>query len=102
MNNNNKTSEFDELQENLNRIDLLTKRLVLSLANKNNDSDYAKPNQELYYKAASKYFSEMLSNPSRLIENQVKFYKSTLQIWSDAQKDFLNQTENKADVSDRR
>ena len=40
MNNNNKTSEFDELQENLNRIDLLTKRLVLSLANKNNDSDY--------------------------------------------------------------
>ena len=33
MNNNNKTSEFDELQENLNRIDLLTKRLVLSLAN---------------------------------------------------------------------
>ena len=48
MNNNNKTSEFDELQENLNRIDLLTKRLVLSLANKNNDSDYAKPNQELY------------------------------------------------------
>ena len=39
MNNNNKTSEFDELQENLNRIDLLTKRLVLSLANKNNDSD---------------------------------------------------------------
>ena len=44
----------------------------------------------------------MLSNPSRLIENQVKFYKSTLQIWSDAQKDFLNQTENKADVSDRR
>ena len=102
MNNNNKTSEFDELQENLNRIDLLTKRLVLSLANKNNDSDYTKPNQELYYKAASKYFSEMLSNPSRLIENQVKFYKSTLQIWSDAQKDFLNQTENKADVSDRR
>ena len=102
MNDDNKNNEFDELQENLNRIDLLTKRLVLSLANKNNDSDYAKPNQELYYKAASKYFSEMLSNPSRLIENQVKFYKSTLQIWSDAQKDFLNQTENKADVSDRR
>ena len=37
MNNNNKTSEFDELQENLNSIDLLSKRLVLSLANKNND-----------------------------------------------------------------
>ncbi len=102
MNNDNKNSEFDELQENLNRIDLLTKRLVLSLANKNNDSDYAKPNQDLYYKAASKYFSEMLSNPSKLIENQVKFYKSTLQIWSDAQKDFLNQNENKTYSSDRR
>ena len=102
MNNDNKNNEFDELQENLNRIDLLTKRLVLSLANKNNDSDYAKPNQELYYKAASKYFSEMLSNPSKLIENQVKFYKSTLQIWSDAQKDFLNQNENKTYSSDRR
>ena len=39
MNNDNKNNEFDELQENLNRIDLLTKRLVLSLANKNNESD---------------------------------------------------------------
>ena len=57
MNNDNKNHEFDELQENLNRIDLLTKRLVLTLANKNNDTDYSKPNQELYYKAASKYFS---------------------------------------------
>mgnify|MGYP003346436227 CR=1 FL=1 len=61
MNDDNKNNEFDELQENLNRIDSLTKRLVLSLANKNNDTDYSKPNQELYYKAASKYFSEMLS-----------------------------------------
>ena len=76
MNNNNKTSELDELQENLNRIDLLTKRLVLSLANKNNDSDYAKPNQELYYKAASKYFSEMLSNPSNMVRCSKRFFKS--------------------------
>ena len=51
MNDDNKNNEFDELQENLNRIDSLTKRLVLSLANKNNDTDYSKPNQELYYKA---------------------------------------------------
>ena len=91
MNNNENNinySEIDDLQKNLSKIDDLTKRLINSLANKKQDKNFSLPNQDLYYKAASKYFSEMLSNPSKLIENQVKFYKSTLEIWSSAQKDF--------------
>ena len=88
--NNGNFPEFDDLQKNLSKIDELTKRLVISLANKKQDTNFSQPNQDLYYKAASKYFSEMLSNPSKLIENQIKFYKSTLEIWSSAQRDFLN------------
>ena len=104
MNNNENNinySEIDDLQKNLSKIDDLTKRLINSLANKKQDKNFSLPNQDLYYKAASKYFSEMLSNPSKLIENQVKFYKSTLEIWSSAQKDFLNYDKEK-NFSDRR
>ena len=104
MNNNENNinySDIDDLQKNLSKIDDLTKRLINSLANKKQDKNFSLPNQDLYYKAASKYFSEMLSNPSKLIENQVKFYKSTLEIWSSAQKDFLNYDKEK-NFSDRR
>ena len=47
------------------------------------------PSQELYYKASAKYFSEILSNPTKLIENQVKYYKSTLENWTNIQNEIL-------------
>ena len=100
--NNGNFPEFDDLQKNLSKIDELTKRLVISLANKKQDTNFSQPNQDLYYKAASKYFSEMLSNPSKLIENQIKFYKSTLEIWSSAQRDFLNNDNDEKNFKDRR
>ncbi len=100
--NNGNFPEFGDLQKNLSKIDELTKRLVISLANKKQDTNFSQPNQDLYYKAASKYFSEMLSNPSKLIENQIKFYKSTLEIWSSAQRDFLNNDNDEKNFKDRR
>ena len=83
--------DFDELKINLEKVDVLTKKLVYIIATKSKKQQTTPPNQELYYKAASKYFSEILSNPSKLIENQIKYYKSSLETWSDVQKYFLNQ-----------
>ena len=71
--------DFDELKINLEKVDVLTKKLVYIIATKSKNQQTTTPNQELYYKAASKYFSEILSNPSKLIENQIKYYKSSLE-----------------------
>ena len=82
--------EYQELLNNFDKIDTLTKRLVISLSSKTPDPAVkTQPSQELYYKASAKYFSEILSNPTKLIENQVKYYKSTLENWTNIQNEIL-------------
>ena len=94
--------DFDELKKNLEKVDVLTKRLVIIIASKSKKQQITQPNQDLYYKAAAKYFSEILSNPSKLIENQVKYYKSSLETWSDVQRYFLKQENNNSKKNDKR
>ena len=97
-----KNFDFDELKKNLEKVDVLTKRLVFIIASKSKKQQITQPNQDLYYKAAAKYFSEILSNPSKLIENQVKYYKSSLETWSDVQRYFLKQENNNSQKNDKR
>ncbi len=94
--------DFDELKKNIEKVDVLTKRLVFIIASKSKKQQITQPNQDLYYKAAAKYFSEILSNPSKLIENQVKYYKSSLETWSDVQRYFLKQENNNSKKNDKR
>ncbi len=94
--------DFDELKKNLEKVDVLTKRLVFIIASKSKKQQITQPNQDLYYKAAAKYFSEILSNPTKLIENQVKYYKSSLETWSDVQRYFLKQENNNLQKNDKR
>ena len=94
--------DFDELKKNLEKVDVLTKRLVFIIASKSKKQQITQPNQDLYYKAAAKYFSEILSNPSKLIENQVKYYKSSLETWSEVQRYFLKQENNNSKKNDKR
>ena len=83
--------DYKELFNNFDKIDTLTKRLVVALSTKTPDPAVkTQPSQELYYKASAKYFSEILSNPTKLIENQVKYYKSTLENWTNIQNEILN------------
>ncbi len=100
--NQNQNFDFDELKKNLEKVDVLTKRLVFIIASKSKKHQITQPNQDLYYKAAAKYFSEILSNPSKLIENQVKYYKSSLETWSDVQKYFLKQENDNSQKNDKR
>ena len=101
-NNQYENFDFDELKKNLEKVDVLTKRLVFIIASKSKKQQITQPNQDLYYKAAAKYFSEILSNPSKLIENQVKYYKSSLETWSDVQRYFLKQENNNSKKNDKR
>ena len=90
--------EYEELLNNFDKIDTLTKRLVIALSSKTPDPAVkTQPSQELYYKASAKYFSEILSNPTKLIENQIKYYKSTLENWTAIQNEILKNTDTSSD-----
>jgi hypothetical protein len=43
--------DFDELKINLEKVDVLTKKLVYIIATKSKNQQTTPPNQELYYKA---------------------------------------------------
>lgn len=79
-------SNVDTLNDNLKRIEVLTQRLVTSLADKREKNPALEgPGQELYMKAAAAYFSEMMTHPSKILEQQVSYWGKSLQHWMKAQ-----------------
>ncbi len=79
-------SNIEMLNANLERIDELTKRLVSALATQPDKKQALEgPSQELYMKAASAYFAEMMSNPSKILEQQVSYWGKSLRHMVEAQ-----------------
>jgi len=79
------TSEYDDsekldtLNANLARIEVLTQRLIAAFAKKQPQrADLQGPDPSLYLKAATAYWTEMVHNPSKIIEQQVEYWGKTL------------------------
>ena len=94
----------DELERNIERLNALIPRLAAALAaRKARDPRLEAPDQKVYAEAAAAYFSEMLNDPSRLIEAQVGYWSESLKNWADIQKRVLQDeaadegTEQRAD-----
>ena len=74
------------LNENLARMDALTKRLVGALAQRRgSDPGLAGPGPELYAKAMAAYWTEIANNPGKLIEQQVGYWGEALKHAVEAQ-----------------
>jgi polyhydroxyalkanoate synthase len=74
------------LTSNLEMMDALTKRLVAALAaRKGADPGLQGPGPELYAKAMAAYWSEMATNPGKLIEHQVQYWGQALRHAMEAQ-----------------
>ena len=75
------------LKANLDELEDLTVRLVKAIANRR-ESDPAMqgPGYNLYAKAAAAYYAEMMAHPERIIEQQVQFWRKSLENFSHAQK----------------
>ncbi|NBD29869.1 MAG: class I poly(R)-hydroxyalkanoic acid synthase [Alphaproteobacteria bacterium] len=75
-----------KFEQNMARIEELTQRLVNALAHKKQvPDDLQGPSHELYAKAATAYWAEMMQNPAKLIEQQVGYWGKTLQHYVEAQ-----------------
>ena len=79
-------NNIDLLSENMAKIEELSQRLIAALTNKEMPNPGLQaPGQDLYFKAASAYFSELMTNPTKLIEHQVAGWGKALQHYIDAQ-----------------
>ncbi len=77
---------IERLTSNIQKIEELTKRLVSALAQRKHFNPAIEaPSGELFVKAASAYWSDMASNPSRLLESQLEMWSKSLQFYIDAQ-----------------
>ena len=76
-----------KLDENMARIHDLTARLVAAMAQKRTVSkELQGPSPDFYATATKAYMADLISNPSKIIEQQVGYWGKTLQHFVDAQK----------------
>ncbi len=94
------------LQENLDELEALTVRMVKAIAKKReSDPSLNGPSNELYAKAAAAYYAEMMAKPEKMIEQQVQFWRKSLENFSSAQEKIAVSEETEAPtprISDRR
>jgi len=78
--------DIEKLTSNIQRIEDLSSRLVTALSNKKPlNAALQAPGGELFQKAASAYWSEMMANPTKILENQLELWGKSLQFYVDAQ-----------------
>ncbi|WP_417206685.1 PHA/PHB synthase family protein [Antarctobacter sp.] len=74
------------LEENLDRVEELSKRLVSALTRRHPTPQALNgPDSALYAKAAQAYVQEWVNNPAKLIEQQVSFWGKTVTTFVEAQ-----------------
>ncbi|MFA7434037.1 MAG: class I poly(R)-hydroxyalkanoic acid synthase [Gemmobacter sp.] len=76
----------DRLAANLARIEELTQRMVAALSQRGvADPALSAPGPDVFAKAAAAYMSEMMTNPAKLVEQQVAYWGKTLQHYAEVQ-----------------
>lgn len=81
---------LEKMTENLARVEELSQRLITALSARNPaNPSLSGPSQDLFAKAASSYWSEILENPGRLYEKQVEYWGKSVRHFMEAQHQLL-------------
>lgn len=103
-NTNVAAEELDKLNENLARVEELSRRFMRVMTHKKlTDPGIQGPNQELFAKATTAYWAEMMQDPAKIFEHQMQY-------WADSVKHFVatqhaltqGETLDEDDITDRR
>ena len=77
---------IERLTENMGKVEELTKRLVDAMSQKTpHNTALDGPNQELFARAATAYWSKALQNPAHLLEQQIEFWSKSVLNFAEAQ-----------------
>ena len=75
-----------KFERNLKKIDELNRRFLNAISkNKTSNPNLLGPGQDFYSKAFGAFMTDMVTSPSKFMENQVGYWSKSLQLWSDAQ-----------------
>ncbi len=78
---------IERLKENMEKVDELSKKLVEIMATrKGHHPGLDGPNQELFARAATSYWAEILQNPAKMMEQQVEYWGKSVLNFAEAQK----------------
>ncbi|MCG6882958.1 MAG: class I poly(R)-hydroxyalkanoic acid synthase [Silicimonas sp.] len=81
---------LEVLNENLAKVEELSQRFVSAVAQKKQiHPGLQGPGHDLYMKAATAYFSEAMSHPSRILETQVEYWGKALRHFVEAQESLM-------------
>ncbi|QBF32780.1 class I poly(R)-hydroxyalkanoic acid synthase [Thalassococcus sp. S3] len=77
---------FERLTENLSKVERLSKRLLDVMSHKTpHNAALDGPNQELFARAATAYWTEALQNPAKILEHQLSFWSQSVMHFVEAQ-----------------
>ncbi len=96
---------IERLKENMGKVEELSKRLVEVMAGKTPHTPALDgPNQELFAKAATAYWADVMQNPSKLLEQQIEYWGKSVLNFAEAQKAMTSgeSEEPDAPVKDKR
>ena len=81
---------LEKLNENLARAEELTQRLVRAFSSRDPaNPSLNSPDQELFTKAASSFWGEMVENPGRLYEKQLEYWGKSVRHFMEAQQGLM-------------
>ena len=76
----------DRLAENLSKVEDLSERLINALSSKRQiDPNLQAPGQDLLMKTSAALWSEWLSHPSKIFEQQIAYWGKSVQHFIEAQ-----------------
>ncbi|MEO0358789.1 MAG: class I poly(R)-hydroxyalkanoic acid synthase, partial [Pseudomonadota bacterium] len=80
------SKDVDKMQANLAKVEALTQRLVAAISHKKPVRPSLQgPGQDLFVKAATAYVVEMMSNPAKVMEQQIAYWGESLRHYVEAQ-----------------
>nr|WP_233270351.1 class I poly(R)-hydroxyalkanoic acid synthase [Chachezhania sediminis] len=77
---------LEKLTENLDKVEVLTKRLVEALSRRKMRSPSLDgPSQQLFQRAATAYWAEAVNNPAKIFEHQLSYWGNSVRHFLEAQ-----------------
>ncbi|WP_299636875.1 class I poly(R)-hydroxyalkanoic acid synthase [uncultured Ruegeria sp.] len=78
---------IERIKENMEKVEQLSKRLIEIMASKKPHTPALDgPNQELFARAATAYWTDAWQNPAKLLEQQIEFWGKSVLNFAEAQK----------------
>ncbi|TNF63567.1 MAG: class I poly(R)-hydroxyalkanoic acid synthase [Rhodobacteraceae bacterium] len=77
---------LERLTENLKKVEALSQRLIGVMTNRTtHNAALDGPNHDLYTKAATAYWAEVMQNPAKIIQNQMEYWSKSVLHFVEAQ-----------------